>query len=285
MSWNDYIKDRYSVEDTFEELCDRLGIDKVFEGTDVDAATQQALLDFFFDFEICDSENKFLRRFRQRLNQYYDQYLQEVRVLSVRDNFDPYVTNYFQDVKKHSGTKDTVGNIEYNNKRTDDYTTSSSSQNVETHNLKTNTDTSDNTNTTESGKNKQYNVSYPEANMSETADIDTLPSLNYISSEVDGLNKGESNTSSNGETNTSETGDITNSGSDSSTSKTTSGKSGNDKSTENETDNYTDTWERKGRDTSVASLVSAAVKAVENTNALNFLIKKVMPCFNTTSII
>ena len=84
---------------TFQELVDEIGLDAVFAGTDADETIKQIFLDWLFDYRLCsDNDNTFLRYFRRRFNNLYPRYLEQVRVLSVRANFDPFVTDYFQDL-------------------------------------------------------------------------------------------------------------------------------------------------------------------------------------------
>lgn len=91
---------------TFEELIDKIGLAEVFSGTDADEATQEAFQEWLFDYPLCsDNDNTFLRYFRRRFNNLYPRYLEQVRILSIKANFDPYVTDYFQDVIKHNGTE------------------------------------------------------------------------------------------------------------------------------------------------------------------------------------
>lgn len=91
---------RYRLNDIIEKY----GSDTVYEGTNVDSATQQIILDWLFDYKI-STKNKnadnWLRYYRRRLNVLYPRYLDLVRVLGVRENFDPYVTDYFEDVASH----------------------------------------------------------------------------------------------------------------------------------------------------------------------------------------
>ena len=90
---------------TFEELVNSLpnGLEDVFEGTNADEATQESFLEWLFDYRLCAEDNVFLRYFRRRFNNLYPRYLEQLRILSIRDNFDPYVTEYFQDVTNRNG--------------------------------------------------------------------------------------------------------------------------------------------------------------------------------------
>lgn len=93
---------------TFEELADEIGLSTIFEGTEADESIQQAFLEWLFDYRLCsDNDNTFLRYFRRRFNNLYPRYLEQVRVLTIKANFDPFVTEYFQDVLKRSGSENT----------------------------------------------------------------------------------------------------------------------------------------------------------------------------------
>lgn len=89
---------------TFEELVNNEGASNVYANTSVDEATQAALMEWLFDRNLCDEPATFCRYYRRNLNKYYPQYLDLVRVLTVRDNMDPYVTYYFEHVGTDSGT-------------------------------------------------------------------------------------------------------------------------------------------------------------------------------------
>jgi len=91
---------------TFQELVDEIGLDTVFQGTDADSTIKQIFLDWLFDYRLCsDDDNTFLRYFRRRFNNLYPRYLEQVRILSTRANFDPFVTEYFQDVINRLGSE------------------------------------------------------------------------------------------------------------------------------------------------------------------------------------
>lgn len=89
---------------TFEELVNNEGASNVYANTSVDEATQAALMEWLFDRKLCDEPATFCRYYRRNLNKYYPQYLDLVRVLTVRDNMDPYVTYYFEHVGSDIGT-------------------------------------------------------------------------------------------------------------------------------------------------------------------------------------
>ena len=89
---------------TFEELVNNEGASNVYANTSVDEATQAALMEWLFDRKLCDEPATFCRYYRRNLNKYYPQYLDLMRVLTVRDNMDPYVTYYFEHIGTDTGT-------------------------------------------------------------------------------------------------------------------------------------------------------------------------------------
>lgn len=89
---------------TFEQLADEIGLATIFAGTDADQVIQEAFLEWLFDYRLCsDNDATFLRYFRRRFNNLYPRYLEQVRVLTTRANFDPFVTEYFQDLITKTG--------------------------------------------------------------------------------------------------------------------------------------------------------------------------------------
>ena len=87
----------------FQELVDKVGISTVFQNTSVDLATQNCILDWLFDYELCcDDETVWLRKFRRRCNDIYPKYLALVRVMTVKENMDPFIQVFME--KIHSTT-------------------------------------------------------------------------------------------------------------------------------------------------------------------------------------
>lgn len=264
--------DLYNENITFQELVDKNGLENVFVGTDVDEATQNIILDFFFDYELCSEENRFLRYFRRRLNEFYPNYMSELRVLTVKENFDPYVQNYFEEIyernynrgltKKDSGTEnyetsgnktDTdnvtetrtpnlktitndTGNSNAKNTstgestRTPNLTTTSenggsdkntnNSNSTDTRNLTSSTEGSSNGSEESNSKNRSFTAAYPEANMSSfPTDIDSNPSLTYLSGESDVLSKTENSNTNSSNSETTDTGTTSNESSSTSTTE------------------------------------------------------------------
>lgn len=108
---------------TFEELVAKIGLETVFDGTNADATIQQIFLDWLFDYKLCsEDDNTFLRYFRRRFNNLYPRYLEQVRILTVRDNFDPFVTEYFQDLINRVDNETNTGSKTANGESTSSVT-------------------------------------------------------------------------------------------------------------------------------------------------------------------
>lgn len=82
---------------TFQELTDKIGNNIIYQGTNVDSATQGALLEWLFDRRLSmvseDSYNTWLRYYRRNLNMNYPIYLDYLKIEAVRSTMDPFVTD------------------------------------------------------------------------------------------------------------------------------------------------------------------------------------------------
>jgi len=114
---------------TFQDLIDKIGIDNVFLNTSVDLATQNCLLEWFFDYDLCDSDDttKWLRYFRRRINDVYPKYNEMVRVMTAKSNMDPFITEFMQKIhntqdlknKQLTAYDDTTKTTTYNTENND----------------------------------------------------------------------------------------------------------------------------------------------------------------------
>lgn len=203
---------------TFEELINEVGAATVYSGTDVDEATQGALLEWLFDRYLSmydGDEQKWIRRFRRQLNMFYPMYMDYLRVQDVRASMDPFITEFMERV--HSGeatstngdttTKSVTGSTSGSDRtitddrtvRTPNLATDTINNNTRTDNL-ANSSTSTDTGTvgnvgtvdiTDNGKTRGMNIAYPEANMGSIPQtIDNFPTdISYASGETDGFNR------------------------------------------------------------------------------------------------
>lgn len=80
---------------TFQELTDDIGSAAIYSGTNVDEATQTALLEWMFDRYLSMEGNDtttWLRRYRRNLNMFYPMYLDYVQIEVSRSNLDPFIS-------------------------------------------------------------------------------------------------------------------------------------------------------------------------------------------------
>lgn len=103
---------------TFQELVDEMSLDTIFLNTSVDVATQNALLEWFFDYDLADDDtSKWLRYFRRRCNDIYPKYKDLVRVMSVKSNLDPFITEFMERIHTSSDVKNLTLTIRDRNVR------------------------------------------------------------------------------------------------------------------------------------------------------------------------
>lgn len=197
---------------TFEELINKEGAATVYSGTNVDAATQGALLEWCFDRALSDEDTtKWLRYYRRNLNMYYPIYLDRLRVESVRSNMDPFITEFVERLREDTGSSTSSGTSSKNtqnslterdetttdntNVRTPDLTTTgtnSDTQSVQGTSGNTSRTLGDVTNTgsedaTDNSTQRSMQIQYPEANMASIPqDVDNFPtSIDYAEGESD----------------------------------------------------------------------------------------------------
>lgn len=90
---------------TFQELADKITLEGIFTGTSVDQATQESILEWFFDYELCSDEATFLRYFRRRCNETYQRYTELIRIETVANNLDPFITNFMEYLTKDTTSR------------------------------------------------------------------------------------------------------------------------------------------------------------------------------------
>lgn len=135
---------------TFQELIDDIGSTALYYGTEAtsDSATQKIIQDFFWDSKLCSEKNKFVKYFQNRINNIYPLYLEEVRALTVKENMDPFVTDYFQhvtdDITHENGTSNKTSGSNGSNSTV--YQKGTSSETVRTPDLTTSSENSSSTN-------------------------------------------------------------------------------------------------------------------------------------------
>ena len=308
---------------TFEQVIENQTAEVVYSGTNVNAATQGALLEWLFDLNICtgDDETKFCRYYRRYLNMYYPMYLDYLKLEVVRSEMDPFITELMtrthEDEKALTGsaTKANTGTVSDSGSvqdvtdsetvRTPDLTTSNTNTNLETRDLATTSET-DATHHEESetnSKDRKVAIAYPEANLNALPiDIDNMPTtVDYASSEADGFGRvnAEGDATDHSETDTTDTGTVQNAGSGSThetgTETTEFDGTNTRTSTNTRTNNLSETASTSGSETneieehdegrheSEADILPRAIKAVTSTNAIKWLVSSLQVCFDNFS--
>lgn len=135
---------------TFDELLQDVGSTLYANMGDItsDTACQKLIEDWFWDCKLCAEKDKFIRYFRTRLSNIYPLYKEELRVLTIKENMDPFVTDYYQHI-----SNDTTHEAGSANKLSTDEGTNSSvfsnhenSETIRTPDLTTTSDSNGSTN-------------------------------------------------------------------------------------------------------------------------------------------
>lgn len=308
---------------TFEQVIEDKTAQVVYSGTNVNSATQGALLEWLFDLNICtgDDEDKFCRYYRRYLNMYYPLYVDYLKLEVARGNMDPFIqelmTRTHEDEKTLSGsaTRANTGTVsdtgrtedtsESTSVRTPDITVAGTNSNTETRDLASTSET-DGTHHEEgetNSKSRNVNIAYPEANLNSLPiDIDNMPTtIDYASAEADGFGKttSEVDATDHSETSSTDTGTVGNSGSNSTheTGTETNEFDGSNIRTlsNTRTNNLSETASNTGSETnnatdtdegrheSEADILPRAIKAVTSTNAIKWLVSSLQVCFDNYS--
>lgn len=186
----------------FKDLVEKLGDTEVYRGTGVDVATQASLDEYFkYDF-LCDTEERFLWLWRRALLEAYPVYIDQMEAWKRRKTYDWYFDNTKDKTVTHDGTfkldEDTKAELlrDINRALSDVAKTILDTDTTDTRDASgtSHTDTDENTNGTsqDTGKNRQFAFNYPESNYTGGVipyDIDNNPSVEFISTQADGVNK------------------------------------------------------------------------------------------------
>lgn len=291
---------------TFEELEEKIGREKIFEKTNVDAETQEKLSLFFALDRLCDNEKRFLWLWRRNLLQWYPVYLDEMTVWAERKTMAWFFDNYKTEHKEHSGNinldettktelkrtlarvfegllNGTEGQVSSSKSQTDTSGTSDNSH--------TGSDTKDST-----GKDRQFSFNYPESNYQGGVipyDIDNNPSVEFLNSQGDRLTKshdaGSDSSTDNGETSGSEANEQS--------GKLDTTRQQTDNQTTNDTENQTGTGEKKAlteetwtedsrrQGDNINKLLDELLATIGNTDFFRKFTKRLQPCFRTSVLV
>lgn len=266
---------------TFEELIEKQGQATVFNNTEVDAATQGALIEWFFDYPLCTPEDedpqgtKFMRYFQRNINLYHPRYLQLLRVMGVKDNLDPYVTEYLEEVTSRADHTDGENTSTFTPTTTDTSVISGGHTDTRTPLTRTEVETENTT------KSDNFAISYPESQLdSITLDIDienpqAARSIDYASNESLGGAK------SGGKTTTQEIGQETNAVTYQAETTTTSHTGSDTTKDVSENSTTSDTEHiHKGRNESVADIIPRAMSAITGSDPFTWFKKQLTVCFD-----
>lgn len=206
MSWmipfNYYDNPFLKHEPTLEELVDKIGQPAVFAGTDVDAVTQNSLIDFFLLDRLCDVQKRFLWHWRRNLNLYYPIYKQELDMWAERRAEKWFFDNFKSETRQHDGTfkldENTKVELMRELSRTINDIFASKTHGEGNSSGKTSSTADSNSSSSDTytngsdGKRRQFSFNYPESNYTGGVipyDINNNPSVEFISTQGDGLDK------------------------------------------------------------------------------------------------
>lgn len=294
----------YDKPITFEEYVNKHSLEELFKNTAAanDAATQELILEWYFNYPICtDNEAEFERYFKRRVNLSYKRYIDQIRIMTVSGNMDPFIDHYLEVLGNTERTGESTSSLEVkaNSSNNSQSTSSGDSTNTRTPDLVNETkdshsETSENTRTddlTQDTKSNGFGIAYPEANLDAIpATIDAVPSINYANSQQYGLGR-TSNTgtqsdngssSGNGSSKTTSTGtekDVGHSEGTGSTTATAESSSTN-KGTGTSKENGVDKRQEKGRHQAIQDMLPQAIKAIRGCNALTWFLDQLLVCFD-----
>lgn len=288
----------YDELKTLEEFLQGADISTLFEGTEIDEATQQAVFNWFKFRKVCDNE-KFQLFFNRLITTHSEQYYSLVRIQSIK--FDPLVTQYMERLIDRSATNSENEKRTSNrsgNANNTDRTTGGDTTATEGSASTTNTD---NVNTTQNGtqkgsqngssNDKSMSAQLPQSSTGAGAGLPDALNWNYATQQDESKNTNKQNT--NNET----TGNSTSNG----TSKGTATNEQTTKVTHNTTvtgsnnhnENETSNGERNGSNSEVVKerstgrsgetpeLLSKAITYISKTNAFFWLVDKLESVFMT----
>lgn len=171
--WNNRDFDELKM---FCEFVEEYGLEELFNGVNVDAATMEAIEDYFYFYRVCDND-RFVRYFRRIANLYLGQYLQYLRIETTE--FDPMVADYMErelkrvasvigsDTGKNTGTRTNSSS----GSSTDATTNGGTVKTVVDGTNKTTHDTKDTTTASDSDKTTTEGTNLETRNLSGTRDV------------------------------------------------------------------------------------------------------------------
>lgn len=274
--YKDY-SDSYDNLKTFREVLDEQTQAVVFGDTQIDEATQTALVNWFQFRKVSDND-KFVAYFQRLLKANEEQYLNYMRIQTVQ--FDPLVTQYMERLLNRDGVnsekdKDTTVNTGNDTVNTSGTAKTNNSDNSVT-------DSSGTDRTTQNGEtgDKSMNAQLPQSSTGAGAGLPANMNWNYATQQDE--RKGTSKNNSNSES----TGKTTNTG-------TSTGTASNEQTTKSDRTNQTvKNGERSGSNSEVvkermtgrsgeptSELLKKAVSYITTTNGFFWLVDKLEAAF------
>lgn len=252
---------------TFEEI---LAKTDPYEDTEVDEATQKKLNNFFLLDHLCDTEKRFLWFWKRKLGIYYPIYKEQCEMWAERKLYKWFFDNYKDQTTTHDGSfhlsEQTVAELKAQLERT--------IKDI----LNANSTTDSNDTSTTNGKQRAFAFAYPESNFSGGVipyDLDNNPTVEFISTQTDSLNRSTTDSESHSETDSNSTDNQT---TKEDSAQNSSGTRGQDTST-----HWKETVNRQGDN--INSLALELINALPQTDFFKQLTDKLKPCFQNIFIL
>lgn len=303
MDWKEIPE--FKREEYFKDLIAEVGSDEVYAGSGVDSATQSQLNLYFAMDRLCDRPERFMWLWRRNLLAAYPVYKDELDMWTERKAYKWYYDNQKNNVKTHDGTFELDENTKAELVRaiaskleevgkiildTDSRGTSQSQSESESENENSSKGDSSN-----SGKERAFSFQYPESNYSGGVipyDMDSNPSVEFISTQADKLNKGsEQHTDiGNGSESSSTSDDGTTTGHTNSTTDNTKNQDASSNQNDNETgekkQNTKTHWEETTtyKGDSLTAIAKELLDELPATNFFETFVNKLKNCFQNAFI-
>lgn len=191
-------------EVTLEELVADIGLDGVFDGTDVDTATRTAIADFFMLDRLCDTKKQFLWVWRRNLNLYYPIYKEQADMWAERKTRTWFFDNFKDETRQHDGTfkldETTKAELlrELSSAVKDIFASKIHSEGDESaasvHTGSADASETDAYTNGSTGKNRTFSFNYPESNYQGGVlpyELSNNPNVEFINAQSDGLSKSD----------------------------------------------------------------------------------------------
>lgn len=293
-------------EPTLEELVDKIGQQAVFAGTDVDVVTQNSLIDFFLLDRLCDTQKRFLWLWRRNLNLWYPIYKQELDMWAERRAEKWFFDNFKNEERTHDGTfhldEETKVELLRELERTINDVFSSKTHGEGENSGKSDGTTAGNSEGTDeyqdgsNGKRRSFSFNYPESNYSGGVipyDIENNPSVEFISTQGDGIDKtndnhtGSDTKRTDGENHDTNSGNYTQDGTVDNTNNQTSKEGTGENTTGNRGQDTQTHWKEtlKRQGDNLNSLAEELINQIPTTNFWNKFTRKMKTCFQTTYLV